>query len=122
MRTFHVEVGRKLTGLLVKLAERILNVQQQVEHEFGFVVTGISCQEDPQLEPSSFVIKAHGVEVARAEVVLDKILAVGDPSGLGKLKGIPTVDPLTACQAFGSIHFKFLKQNSRDALSLTQYQ
>ena len=38
-------------------------------------------------------MRTFHVEVARAEVVLDKILAVGDPSGLGKLKGIPTVDP-----------------------------
>ena len=58
------------------LLERITMIRRHAARELGIVVPPIRVRDNLQLKPSTYVIKIYGLEVARAEVMVSRLLAM----------------------------------------------
>ena len=74
------------------LLMRIANIRRQISAELGTFVHPIRVRDNLQLGGNLYVIKLKGVEIARAELRADKLLAMSTGSG-DSIEGIPTVEP-----------------------------
>ena len=53
----------------------------------------IRVRDNLQLKPSTYVVKIYGLEVARAEVMVSRLLAMNPGTATNGIEGIPTVEP-----------------------------
>jgi len=94
-----VEVGFALTRLAdTKVGgdfpERIAATRTQIASEFGFVMPSVRIRDNALLEPGEYVIKVRGEEVARAEAIPDRLLAILPGGENVGLNGVPTTEPV----------------------------
>ena len=75
------------------LLERITMIRRHAARELGIVVPPIRVRDNLQLKPSSYVIKIYGLEVARAEVMVSRLLAMNPGTATNGIDGIPTTEP-----------------------------
>lgn len=90
-----LEIGYSLIPLVEgesSLVERIRSLRKQIAMEMGYIVPPIHIKDNLMLKPSQYSILIKGVEIARAEVIPGKFLAIGASPGQD-LDGIPTKDP-----------------------------
>jgi len=92
-----IELGYNLIPLVDAkqggdLLDRVVMIRRQCALELGFIVPPVRLRDNMQLNPNSYVIKVKGVEVARSDLMLDHLLALG-PDVQEKLEGIPTREP-----------------------------
>ena len=83
------------------LLQRVRALRRQIADELGVVMPAVRTADDVTLEPSSYRIRVHGVDVARGTAPRDRILAL--PAGDGDLAGIPgeeTVEPVFGLKAW----------------------
>ena len=75
------------------LLERITMIRRHAARELGIVVPPIRVRDNLQLKPSTYIIKIYGLEVARAEVMVSRLLAMNPGTATNGIEGIPTVEP-----------------------------
>jgi flagellar biosynthesis protein FlhA len=75
------------------LLERITMIRRHAARELGIVVPPIRVRDNLQLKPSTYVIKIYGLEVARAEVMVSRLLAMNPGTATSPIEGIPTTEP-----------------------------
>ena len=75
------------------LLERVVMIRRQLVMDLGIIVPVIRLRDNIQIGSSQYVIKIKGIEVASGEVKMDHFLALSTGQALGKLDGIPTVEP-----------------------------
>jgi flagellar biosynthesis protein FlhA len=75
------------------LLERITMIRRHAARELGIVVPPIRVRDNLQLKPSTYVMKIYGLEVARAEVMVSRLLAMNPGTATNGIEGIPTVEP-----------------------------
>jgi flagellar biosynthesis protein FlhA len=75
------------------LLERITSIRKQLAQEVGVILPPIRIRDNVQLKPGRYTIKLKGSEVASGEIVMNRLLALGQPSEEDALSGFPTVDP-----------------------------
>jgi flagellar biosynthesis protein FlhA len=75
------------------LLERITMIRRHAARELGIVVPPIRVRDTLQLKPSTYVVKIYGLEVARAEVMVSRLLAMNPGTATNGIEGIPTVEP-----------------------------
>jgi flagellar biosynthesis protein FlhA len=75
------------------LLQRVTGVRRQLATELGIVLPTIRVRDNLQLPANTYSVEIRGVEVARAEVYLDRYLALGPNEGAGSVRGIATKDP-----------------------------
>ena len=75
------------------LLERITMIRRHAARELGIIVPPIRVRDNLQLKPSSYVIKIYGLEVARAEVMVSRLLAMNPGTATNGIDGIPTTEP-----------------------------
>jgi flagellar biosynthesis protein FlhA len=75
------------------LLERITMIRRHAARELGIVVPPIRVRDNLQLKPSTYVVKIYGLEVARAEVMVSRLLAMNPGTATNGIEGIPTVEP-----------------------------
>lgn len=75
------------------LLERITMIRRHAARELGIVVPPIRVRDNLQLKPSSYVIKIYGLEVARAEVMVSRLLAMNPGTATNGIDGIATTEP-----------------------------
>ena len=75
------------------LLERITMIRRHAARELGIVVPPIRVRDNLQLKPSTYVVKIYGLEVARAEVMVSRLLAMNPGTATDGIEGIPTVEP-----------------------------
>ena len=75
------------------LLERITMIRRHAARELGIVVPPIRVRDNLQLKPSTYVAKIYGLEVARAEVMVSRLLAMNPGSATATIDGIPTTEP-----------------------------
>jgi flagellar biosynthesis protein FlhA len=75
------------------LLERITMIRRHAARELGIVVPPIRVRDNLQLKPSTYVVKIYGLEVARAEVMVSRLLAMNPGTASGAVEGIPTTEP-----------------------------
>ncbi len=93
-----LEIGYGLIPLVNEarggdLLQRVTNIRRQVGAELGIFIHPIRVRDNLQLDPHGYVIKLKGVEVARATLMPDRLLAMSVRPGEGDLPGTPTVEP-----------------------------
>lgn len=93
-----LEVGKDLLHLFdpqrgAVLLERVTSIRRHIAVECGFVLPGIRFRDNLQLKPNGYRICVREVEVARGEIEVGSLLAVGTAAKSSRLKGMKTVDP-----------------------------
>ncbi|MDO5111909.1 MAG: flagellar biosynthesis protein FlhA [Clostridia bacterium] len=75
------------------LLERVVMIRRQLVMDLGIIVPVIRLRDNIQISSSQYVIKIKGIEVASGEVKMDHFLALSTGEVMGKIDGIPTVEP-----------------------------
>ncbi|UCD30754.1 MAG: flagellar biosynthesis protein FlhA [Planctomycetota bacterium] len=93
-----LEIGFGLIKLLDRqrggnLLDKISNMRRQIAAELGIVVPPIRVRDHLKLEPSQYLIKLRGVEVARGECMPDHLLAIDNGNVDSPMTGIETTEP-----------------------------
>ena len=93
-----LEIGYGLIPLVDEkrggdLLHRIGNIRRQVGSELGIFIHPIRVRDNLQLPANQYQVKLKGVEIARAELQPELLLAMGTSPDAGELEGSPTVEP-----------------------------
>ena len=76
-----------------ELLERIKSIRRQLAMEMGFIVPPIHIKDNLELSPGGYSIVIKGVEVGRAEVLLDHVLAMKTGDVDEEVPGVDTIEP-----------------------------
>ncbi len=93
-----VEIGYGLISMVDEdaggdLFQRITSLRKQIALELGLMVPPIRVRDNLQLQPSQYVVKIRGVQVATGELYMDHYLAMSPNMKEGDLPGIFVTDP-----------------------------
>jgi flagellar biosynthesis protein FlhA len=91
-----LEIGYGLIPLVEEggpLLTRIKAVRKQMVTDMGFIVPPVHIKDNLSLKPTQYSLLIKGVEVASAEVMVNKYLAISPGTEKAKIEGIPTKDP-----------------------------
>jgi flagellar biosynthesis protein FlhA len=75
------------------LLERITLIRRHAARDLGIIVPPIRVRDNLQLKPSTYVVKIYGLEVASAEVMVSRLLAMNPGTATQPIDGIPTTEP-----------------------------
>jgi flagellar biosynthesis protein FlhA len=75
------------------LLERITLIRRHAARDLGIIVPPIRVRDNLQLKPSTYVVKIYGLEVAAAEVMVSRLLAMNPGTASQPMDGIPTTEP-----------------------------
>ncbi|MEO7995624.1 MAG: flagellar biosynthesis protein FlhA, partial [bacterium] len=97
VETLELDLGYSLVPLVDAhlegdLMSRVRNLRRQLALELGFVVPAIRMRDNIQLKPQEYVIKMRSTAIARAELQVDRLLAI-QTGEAADLQGTPTIDP-----------------------------
>ena len=103
--TVEVEIGYGLIPLADPsqggdLLERITMVRKQIAYELGLIVSPIRVRDSILLRANEYVIKIRGAEVARYELMPNRLLAINPGVVGGKIPGIATKEPAFGLEAY----------------------
>jgi flagellar biosynthesis protein FlhA len=93
-----VEVGYALVALVDEkqggsLLSRIRAIRRQIAVDTGMVVPSVHVADNLQLGPRAYAILLKGVEVARGELMPDRLLAINPGTASTPVDGVPTREP-----------------------------
>jgi flagellar biosynthesis protein FlhA len=93
-----VEVGYALVALVDEkqggsLLSRIRAIRRQIAMDTGMVVPSVHVADNLQLGPRTYAILLKGVEVARGELMPDRLLAINPGTASAPVEGVPTREP-----------------------------
>ena len=75
------------------LLERITLIRRHSARDLGIVVPPIRVRDNLQLRPNAYVVKIYGLEVAQADVMVSRLLAMNPGTATAPLDGIATTEP-----------------------------
>lgn len=75
------------------LLERITLIRRHAARDLGVVVPPIRVRDNLQLKPNSYQVKIYGLEVAQAEVMVSRLLAMNPGTATAAIDGIATSEP-----------------------------
>ena len=75
------------------LLERITMIRRHAARELGIVVPPIRVRDNLQLKPSEYIVKIYGLEVARSEIMVARLLAMNPGTATGEIEGVETTEP-----------------------------
>lgn len=93
-----LEIGYGLVSMVDEsvggnLVNRIAGIRRQLALELGIVLPSIRIRDNLQLDPSQYVVKLRGAEIARGEIKVGNYLALNPGSVSEEIDGVPTTDP-----------------------------
>jgi flagellar biosynthesis protein FlhA len=93
-----LEVGYALVSLVDvqqggQLLARVKALRSSLAVQLGFIVPPIHITDNVRLKPREYVISLRGVEIARWEMLEDKVLAISSELNPPALAGTPTREP-----------------------------
>jgi flagellar biosynthesis protein FlhA len=97
------------------LLERITLVRRHSARDLGIIVPPIRVRDNLQLRPNAYVVKIYGLEVAQAEVMVSRLLAMNPGTATAPLDGIATTEP-----AFG-LPALWITETSRGEAEMSGY-
>jgi flagellar biosynthesis protein FlhA len=100
-----IEIGFSLVPLVDTkeegdLLDRITIIRKQIANEIGIVIPPIRIRDNIQLKPSEYVVRIRGNEVARHELMTDRLLAINPGSAEAEILGIESREPAYGYPAF----------------------
>lgn len=115
-----VEVGYALIALVDErqggsLLQRIRSIRRQIATETGMIVPSVHVADNLQLGPRVYAILVKGVEVARAELMPDRLLAINPGTATSQIEGTEAREP-----AFG-LPALWIRADQRDAAASAGY-
>ncbi len=75
------------------LLERITLIRRHAARDLGIVVPPIRVRDNLQLRPSGYIVKIYGLEVASAEIMVSRLLAMNPGTATQAIEGIATTEP-----------------------------
>ena len=75
------------------LLDRVVMIRRQIALELGTVVPIIRLRDNIQLNPSQYIIKIKGIQVAEGEIMFDHYMAMNPGYVEEEITGIPTEEP-----------------------------
>ena len=93
-----IEIGYGLIPLVGEdkaenLLRRVTAIRRQMATEPGVVLPKVRIRDNLTLSSQAYRIRVRGDEVAKGEVLLDHLLAIGSSDSDGKLLGVKTTEP-----------------------------
>ncbi|MEO5821973.1 MAG: flagellar biosynthesis protein FlhA [Vicinamibacteraceae bacterium] len=115
-----VEVGYALISLVDEkqggtLLSRIRSIRKQIATDSGLVVPPVHVADNLQLGPRTYAILVKGVEVARGELMPDRMLAINPGTASTTIEGIVTKEPAFGLPAW------WIPTDQRDRASTAGY-
>ena len=115
-----VEVGYALISLVDEkqggtLLSRIRSIRKQIATDSGLVVPPVHVADNLQLGPRTYAILVKGVEVARGELMPDRMLAINPGTATTTVDGIATREPAFGLPAW------WIPTEQRDRASTAGY-
>jgi flagellar biosynthesis protein FlhA len=103
--TLSLEIGYTLIPFVDEaqngeVVKRIKTLRKQLAKELGIIIPLIHIRDNLELKPSEYRILIRDIEVARGEVVPEKLLAIDTGTTKGKIEGIPTKEPAFGLNAY----------------------
>ena len=100
-----VEIGYGLVGLVDAqqggdFLSRIRSIRKQLAQELGMIVPPVNVSDNLKLGPRDYSILLKGIEVARGELLQDKLMAIDPGNTTGTSEGTPTKEPTFGLPAF----------------------
>jgi len=100
-----IEIGYALVALADErqggtLLTRLRGIRKQIATETGIVVPSVHVADNLQLGPRVYTVLLKGVEVARGELIPDRLMAINPGTATRPLEGTQTREPafgLPAC-------------------------
>lgn len=120
VETMELEIGYRLIPLVDPsqggdLFDRVTLIRRQTALELGMVLPPIRIRDNMQLEPTTYVIKIKGVDVAKGEIIPNYYLAMDPGIVTQPIEGIPTTEP-----AFG-LPALWVTETQRDEAEIAGY-
>jgi flagellar biosynthesis protein FlhA len=94
---------------------RMTGLRKNMAKDLGIILPAVHVRDNLELEPGEYRLLIHGVEVARATVMPDRIMAMGQGEPRRRLVGLETKDP-----AFG-LPALWINPNQRSEAELAGY-
>lgn len=91
-----LEIGYGLIPLVEEggpLLTRIKAIRKQMVTDMGFIVPPVHIKDNLSLKPTQYSLLIKGVEVASAEIMVNKYLAISPGTEKVRIEGVPTKDP-----------------------------
>ncbi len=93
-----LEVGYSLVPLVDatqggQLLARVKSLRSNLAQQLGFIVPPIHITDNVRLKPYEYVISLRGVEIARWEMLAERVLAISSELTPPQLAGTPTREP-----------------------------
>ncbi len=104
-----LEVGYALVPLVDaqqggQLLARVKSLRSNLAQQLGFIVPPIHITDNVRLKPREYVISLRGVEIARWEMLQDRVLAISSEITPPPLAGTPTREPAFGVSALWIDH------------------
>lgn len=103
--TVEIEIGYGLIPLADTsqggdLLERVTMVRKQLAYELGLIVSPIRVRDSVLLKSNEYAIFIRGAQVAKYELIPNRLLAINPGTVTEKIPGIETKEPAFGLQAF----------------------
>lgn len=103
--TVEVEIGYGLLPLADPtqggdLLERVTMIRKQIAFDLGLVISPVRIRDSVLLKPNEYLIRIRGAEVARYELMPNRLLAINPGTAFEKIPGIQTKEPAFGLAAF----------------------
>jgi flagellar biosynthesis protein FlhA len=99
-----LEIGYGLIPLVdnkkpSNLLERIRSLRRQFALEMGLIIPSLHIRDNLELKPNEYYVCIRGNGVAKAELMMDHLLAIDPGDVKAKIEGLKTRDPAFGLQA-----------------------
>lgn len=112
----HVEFAPDLVNMVLDpgtgLDVRISNMRTHIASTFGIIIPEIRLTDDPSLPMGTYVVRIHGVEMARGELNPDLVLALLPESAVALPSGQDVTEPVYGAPA------RWLKPEQQDQAAM----
>jgi len=93
-----LEIGYGLIPLIDEeaadnLLRRVTGIRRQIMAELGLILPIVRIRDNLRLQPNAYRIKMRGQEVARGELLLDRMLAIPGSEADENMRGVKTTEP-----------------------------
>lgn len=115
-----VEIGYGLIGIVDvqqggDFLNRIRSIRKQTAQDMGVIVPPVNVSDNLKLGPKEYSILLKGIEIARGELVIDKLMAINPGNVSGEIDGIATKEPTFGLPAF------WITKDKRERAQLMNY-
>ena len=98
-----------------ELVERIKSIRHQIAGDTGIIVPTVHIQDNMQLKSTEYTILLKGNEVARGEILMNHLLAIGKAENDKTIDGIKTLEPTYNLPAL------WIKESQRESAMMKGY-